>query len=188
MLVLCTRILSATVWTGAAHLWCVLLQCHLEVGGAVLCLNTANTHVFSMEMGFGGFTNWKDILKNVPPLSPPTFTHTSSWSTIPPCQVSDVLVFTYVFPDRVRTGTHVCIYICTSGFVLGIEEQRSQEPEQRPVGLDVSILLRVVERKRKEPLQPPGYPPEWRRLLSLLTGDEHSMCFKPSAAGLASLG
>ena len=53
-----------------------------------LASNTVKTHVFSMEFGLGVLASWNDIMNEEPPLSPPTFTHTSSLGIMPSCQVS----------------------------------------------------------------------------------------------------
>ena len=53
-----------------------------------LASNTVKTHVFSMEFGLGVLASWNNILNEEPPLSSPTFTHTSSSGIMPSCQVS----------------------------------------------------------------------------------------------------
>ena len=50
--------------------------------------NAVKTHVLWMLLGQGTLTIWKFILNELPPLSPPIFTHTSSEGIAPSCHVS----------------------------------------------------------------------------------------------------
>ena len=50
--------------------------------------NTAKTQLFFMELGFSVFTICIEALNDVPPLSPPSLTHTSVGGIRPLCHVN----------------------------------------------------------------------------------------------------
>ena len=78
-----------------------------------------NTQVLSIEFGLGVFAIWNDILNEEPPLSPPTFTHTSSCGMMPSCHVSR---WTLESTCNVVIITSMYMYVsCTFGFGPGTE-------------------------------------------------------------------
>lgn len=75
--------------------------------------NAVKMQVLVMLFGFGVLTNWKFILNELPPLSPPIFTHTLSDGMLLSCHVSWL---------RLQNGTYklIILSICKNVFICGV--------------------------------------------------------------------
>ena len=140
-----------------------------------LASNTVKTHdiVFSMEFGLGVLASWNDILNEEPPLSPPTFTHTSSLGIMPSCQVSRwTLDWKVVY---LYTCEYLVLFVCAWSmeniyvvmlllyllFCSRYWKTKATRSGTKTRGADTSLLLHDIVGMWMEPPQIPSYPPEY---------------------------
>ena len=85
-------------------------------------LRTHRKHVFAGEFGFLTLHIWKAVLKLPPPLSPPIFTHTSSWDRLPSCHVIRCTLYSKN-PNIIFVCESVLYIICSplSGVVIELK-------------------------------------------------------------------